>query len=130
MQVTWETASSLPAAAIEEFEKQLMPEVVQHVSDDYGHSTSTILVQEKTCGSQPSQKARKDRPFVASSTGLVFLAVLNVKHYPCKVQKFMHTICPNHSALVDDYSTTLACNTEKDRHIRLNFRTAGMAIIL
>ena len=41
MQVTWEPASSLPAAAIEEFEKQLMPEVVQHVSDDYGH---TVLV--------------------------------------------------------------------------------------
>ena len=36
VQVTWEPASSLPVAAIQEFEKGLMPKVVQHTSDHYG----------------------------------------------------------------------------------------------
>ena len=50
--VAWEPASSLPVAAIQEFEKGLMPKLVQHTSDHYGHGTSTI-----------------DRPVVESSIG-------------------------------------------------------------
>lgn len=33
------------------------------------------------------------------------------------------------SALVDDESTTLTCNTQKDQHARLNMRTAGTCIV-
>jgi len=69
VQVTWEPASSLPAAAIEEFEKESIPQVVQHTSNDYGHDTSTIVIQETTCDSQPPKKARKDRVVLESSTG-------------------------------------------------------------
>ena len=40
VQVTWEPASSLPVAAIQKFEKGLLPKIVQHTSDHYGHGTS------------------------------------------------------------------------------------------
>ena len=69
VQVTWEPASSLPVAAIQEFEKGLMPKIVQHTSDHYGHGTSTIAVQEDTCESPPTKKPRPDRPVVESSIG-------------------------------------------------------------
>ena len=55
--------------AIQEFEKGLMPKVVQHTSAHYGHGTSTIAVQEDTCESPPTKKPQPDRPVVESSIG-------------------------------------------------------------
>ena len=69
LQVTWEPASSLPVAVIEEFEKGLIPQAVQSSSNSYGHGTTTIVVEENTSEPQPSKKARTDHPFVESSSG-------------------------------------------------------------
>ena len=67
--MTWEPASSLPVAVIQEFEKGSMPKAVQYSSDCYGHGTSTIIVEESTFESTPSKKIRTDRPVVECSIG-------------------------------------------------------------
>ena len=38
--------------------------------------------------------------------------------------------CACYRPLVDTTPTTLVCNTEKDKHARLNFRTAGTYIVV
>ena len=35
---------------------EIVCEIVQHTNDHYGHGTSTIVVQENTCQSQPTKK--------------------------------------------------------------------------
>ena len=71
LHVTWEPASSLPAAVIEEFEKGSVPKAVHCSVDHYGHGTNTLVVEHAT-ESQPRKKARTDRPLVECSRGLVY----------------------------------------------------------
>ena len=51
-----------------------------------------------------------------------------IQHVVCEglsavTANHVHMLC---SAFADEESPSLSCNTEKDRHIRLNIRTAGI----
>ena len=70
VQVTWEPSSSLPAAAIREFEEGIRSEAVEERTSQYGLETTTIVVGETGCESpQHSKKPRTDRPVVECSSG-------------------------------------------------------------
>lgn len=74
MHVTWEPASSLPPAAILEFERGQGSEVVQTVNTEFGHEISTIHVvhQPQTLSSSPAtKKAKKDRHVIEDTNGCV-----------------------------------------------------------
>lgn len=116
LHTTWEPASSLPSTVIEEFEKGLISEGVLKKSSQYGHETSTIITEEKIKSKPEVKRTRIERPVIKESSGYVFdLDNSNA------IQSTIR-------AYVDDKSTHTACNTEKDRHIRLNLRTAGKNI--
>ena len=69
LHVTWEPASSLPAEAIEEYEKGLISTPVQQSSNHYGRETCTLVVAKDTDWSDRAKKPRTERPLAQESGG-------------------------------------------------------------
>ena len=69
LHVTWEPASSLPAEAIEEYEKGLVLTPVQQSSNNYGRETCTFVLAKDTEGSERVKKSRTERPLAQESGG-------------------------------------------------------------
>lgn len=67
--ITWEPASSLPAEAIEEYEKGLVSTPLQQSGNHYGHETCTLVVARGTEGSHRVKKSRTERPLAQESGG-------------------------------------------------------------
>lgn len=119
--VTWEPASSLPVAAIEEFEKGFMSQVVQHKSDQYGRTWCKYHCRSGKYLQVTTSQEISDRP--SRCWEYHWVSLLN---YALNIMQQTHYMYDTCSALVEDTPTTLTCNTEKDKHIRLNLRTAGI----
>ena len=75
--VTWEPASSLPQAVVDEFEKGVECTAVQQNSDFYGQKTCTLHIETKTLQSSASKRPRTDRPVIQSNDGWVLLILIN-----------------------------------------------------
>lgn len=60
------------------------------------------------------KKPRKERPVTENSSGYVH-----------SIMQWTVNCYNINRAYADDESSKVTCNTEKDRHIRLNLRTAG-----
>ena len=68
--VTWEPESSLPQAAIHEFEMDAKCETVQQRSNRYGQETCTLLVEQTPLVTvEQSKRPKKDRPLLQSNSG-------------------------------------------------------------
>ena len=68
--VTWEPASSLPQAVVDEFEKGVECAAVQQNNDFYGQNTYTSRLR-------PSKRPRTDRPVIQSNEVWVLLIPIN-----------------------------------------------------
>ena len=72
LEVTWEPASSLPKAVIEEFENKIVSEAIEQTENQYGYNAKTILIESQRDSSQdvqPSKKHKVERPVIQDSNG-------------------------------------------------------------
>ena len=69
LQITWEPESSLPFEVIQEFEKEIKHEAYEETASQYGYNSSIIMIADSKQETQPSKKARRERPVIQDSDG-------------------------------------------------------------
>lgn len=112
-EVTWEPSISLPKHLIEQYEQGTAlteSSVVSEVS--YGVVSNKIVVNEYSRSVEPEKKRRKVSRIVLNDLEGYYSYSIDAKLFYL------------HRSYVDD-GKQLSCNTEKDKGIRLNFRTSG-----
>ena len=69
LEVTWESAASLPPAIIEEFEKGLELQVVTRTDIQYGQEKCVLSVTTNKPDDIALKKPRLERPVINENTG-------------------------------------------------------------
>ena len=69
LEVTWESAASLPPAIIEEFEKGVQPQVVTRTDIQYGQEKCVLSVTTNKPDDIALKKPRLERPVINKNTG-------------------------------------------------------------
>ena len=69
LEVTWESAASLPPAIIEEFEEGVQPQVVKRTDVQYGQQKCILSVTTTKPDDIALKKPRLERPVINKNTG-------------------------------------------------------------
>ena len=116
---------------IKEFEDGIVSEAVETSNDLYGQQTSTHGVESNQYSTSPMKKLKRNprkQHWVSKVHGVTSFIVILTSMLK-QVHVVQYALFFNLRAFVND-STDLTCKTEKDKHGRLNFRTAGQKYIM
>ena len=69
LEVTWESAASLPSSIIQEFEQGVQSQVVTRTNDQYGQKKCVLSVSSNKPDDVALKKPRVERPVINKSTG-------------------------------------------------------------
>ena len=69
LEVTWESAASLPPSIIQEFEQGVQSQVVTRTDDQYGQKKCVLSVTSNKPDDVALKKPRVERPVINESTG-------------------------------------------------------------
>ena len=62
MEVTWEPASTIPLAAVDEYEKGIMSEASEQLVKTYGHKACTLHVKSSSDALPSAKRPRTETP--------------------------------------------------------------------
>ena len=114
---TWEPAKLPPDSLVREFEAGMTADVTVAKQPLYGHVSGTLTVSH--CNEDHKKKMKLERPRHADLEGYVVMCATTSYCFYMSFSTFQDA---------NPSMPSLSCKTEKDRHIRLNHRTAGTCI--
>lgn len=117
MDTTWEPASTLPSELVAEFESGIQRQVVDDKFSSGGQTIHTLTSRVVT---PPAKRQKVDTP-VSTDSGFVLLLLC---YFILVFVLYFHCYCGRIFTVFESDSSTLKCNTQKDR-VKVNYHTAG-----